>query len=368
MFSPCQNEFCLKKIVTSPRLFSETDFISCCLGAKTFFLLMKLKHPLKMASKRLARMLVFTMALVCFLCLYAKLGTFEICIFCETKHEFFPFKRDGRFLRRPHMNCRQNPPFLVILVTSSHKQSKARMAIRETWGRERKIDNKRIVTYFLLGSTLTDVDQRAIDDENKKHRDIIQKDFLDSYYNLTLKTIMGLEWIHKFCPQTSFVMKTDSDMFVNTYYLIELLLKKNKKVSFFTGFLKENEHPIRKLISKWYVSEEEYSGNLYPPFCSGTGYVLSADVASSVYKIAKEVPYFKLEDVFVGMCLAKLDIKLEELHSEQTFFPEGLVFSACRFRKIVTSHFVRPHENLIYWDALERSLDENCHPGTYPGG
>ncbi|XP_061483604.1 beta-1,3-galactosyltransferase 5 [Rhineura floridana] len=318
-----------------------------------------------MASKKLGKIVVFTVALFsAILCLFVKLSSVGICMFCETKSELFPFKRDsGLFLRLPRTDCRKNPPFLVILVTSSHKQSKARMAIRQTWGREKKVANKRIATYFLLGTTFNHDDQIAIAVENKKYRDIIQKDFIDSYYNLTLKTMMGLEWIHKFCPQSSFVMKTDSDMFVNTNYLTELLLKKNKNNRFFTGFLKVNERPIRKLTSKWYVSEEEYPGDTYPPFCSGTGYVFSIDIASKVYTVSKDVLYIKLEDVFMGLCLAKLNIKLEELHSEQTFFPEKVNFSACRFRKIVTSHFARPHEILIYWDALARSLDENCHDG-----
>ncbi|NXG20819.1 B3GT5 galactosyltransferase, partial [Grallaria varia] len=93
--------------------------------------------------------------------------------------------------------------------------------------------------------------------------------------------------------------------------------------------------PIRKTESKWYVSMEEYPGDTYPPFCSGTGYVLSSDVASRIYKVSGSVPFIKLEDVFVGLCLAKLKIQLEELHSEQTFFPERISFSVARFKKIV---------------------------------
>ncbi|NXU10186.1 B3GT5 galactosyltransferase, partial [Pardalotus punctatus] len=93
--------------------------------------------------------------------------------------------------------------------------------------------------------------------------------------------------------------------------------------------------PIRRRGSKWYVSREEYPGKTYPPFCSGTGYVLSSDVASLIYNISESVSFIKLEDVFIGLCLAKLKIRLEELHSEQTFFPERIRFSVPRFKKIV---------------------------------
>uniref|UniRef100_A0A8C6Y0G9 Hexosyltransferase n=1 Tax=Naja naja TaxID=35670 RepID=A0A8C6Y0G9_NAJNA len=185
----------------------------------------------------------------------------------------------------------------------------------------------------------------AVINESLKYGDIIQKNFIDTYFNLTLKTMMGIEWIHKFCSESSFVMKADSDVF-NT--------------RFFTGFLKLNDQPIRNIFSKWYVSKHEYPSNIYPPFCSGIGYVFSTDVASLLYRISDNIPFIKLEDVFIGFCLAKLNITLENLHSKQTFFPERLEFSPCRLKKIVASHSVKPHELIIFWNTLERSMNEKC--------
>ncbi|XP_007943755.1 beta-1,3-galactosyltransferase 5 [Orycteropus afer afer] len=293
------------------------------------------------------------------LCLYFSINSvtpFE-------KEQFVYKKESGNFLQLPEVDCRQNPPFLILLVTSLHSQVVARMTIRQTWGREMVVQGKQIKTFFLLGATTEQHEMTTVTQEGQQHRDIIQKDFTDVYFNLTLKTMMGMEWVHYFCPQATFVMKTDSDMFVNVHYLTELLLKKNRTTRFFTGFLKMNEFPIRKKFSKWFVSKLEYPWDKYPPFCSGTGYVFSSDVASQVYNVSDSVPFIKLEDVFVGLCLEKLNIKLEELHSEQTFFPEGLSFSTCRFKKIVACHFIKPPEMLAYWHALEISLGETC-PGV----
>ncbi|XP_067401338.1 beta-1,3-galactosyltransferase 5 [Emydura macquarii macquarii] len=316
-----------------------------------------------MAFKKFRMIFFLIVALAC-ACLYLfKLNLIEICIFCQKSEEAMSptiVTENGNFLQLPDMDCSRTPPFLVLLVTSSHGQNKARMAIRQTWGKHRLVAGKLIVTYFLLGTTANQNEQTSVIAENQKYRDIIQKDFLDVYYNLTLKTMMGIEWVHQYCHQSRFVMKTDTDIFVNIFYLIELLLRKNRSTKFFTGFLKMNEFPIRKTSSKWYVSKDEYPGTTYPPFCSGTGYVFSTDVASHIYNISESVPFLKLEDVFIGLCLAKLKINLEELHSEQTFFPERLEFSLCRFKKIVTCHFVEPHEMLLYWDALEKSEDEEC--------
>ncbi|CAM5079118.1 unnamed protein product [Eretmochelys imbricata] len=312
----------------------------------------------EMASKRF-KILLFLIVVLASACLYL----IEIGIFCQKKEEATSLTfitESGNFLQLPDIDCSRTPPFLVLLVTSSHGENKARMAIRETWGKHRLVAGNLIVTYFLLGTTMSQNDQTGIIAESQKYRDIIQKDFIDAYYNLTLKTMMGIEWVHKFCHQSRFVMKTDTDMFVNIFYLTELLLRKNRNTRFFTGFLKMNDFPIRKIYSKWYVSKDEYPGRTYPPFCSGTGYVFSTDVASQIYKISESVPFIKLEDVFIGLCLAKLKINLEELHSEQTFFSDRVEFSLCRFKKIVTCHYVKPHELLIYWNALESSMDEKC--------
>ncbi|XP_050188826.1 beta-1,3-galactosyltransferase 5 [Myiozetetes cayanensis] len=281
----------------------------------------------------------------------------EFCLFCENSQGFLfptgPFRRtEGNFSQLPDIDCHKNPPFLVLLVASSCQHLDARMAIRQTWGRERTVAGKRLVTFFLLGSALDPGQQAGIAAEGQKYGDIIQKNFTDTYYNLTLKTMMGMEWVHRFCPQSGFVMKTDTDVFVNVFYLTELLLRKGKTTGLFTGFLKLHEYPIRRRGSKWFVSREEYPGKTYPPFCSGTGYVLSSDVASQIYNVSESVPFIKLEDVFVGMCLARLKIRLEELHSEQTFFPERIRFSVSRFKKIVMCHEVEPSEQLSYWSQL----------------
>ncbi|KAJ8408319.1 hypothetical protein AAFF_G00257330 [Aldrovandia affinis] len=39
--------------------------------------------------------------------------------------------------------------------------------------------------------------------ENREHGDILQWDFNDSFFNLTLKQILFLEWMQKSCPQAA---------------------------------------------------------------------------------------------------------------------------------------------------------------------
>ena len=80
---------------------------------------------------------------------------------------------------------------------------------------------------FLLGTTSTpdpELEQR-IAEETALHGDLVREDFLDTYQNLTLKTLAGVKWAGQFCGQAEFVMKTDDDMYVNVGEVMEYLLR-----------------------------------------------------------------------------------------------------------------------------------------------
>ncbi|XP_059817284.1 beta-1,3-galactosyltransferase 5-like [Hypanus sabinus] len=265
------------------------------------------------------------------------------------------------FLMQPVHRCDSGGPFLVLLVTSSPEQFEARSVIRRTWGSERRTAGRGTsVTYFLLGRGRER--QELIRREGEVHGDIIQGDFGDTYYNLTYKVLLGLQWLCNSCPSATFVMKTDSDMFVNTDYLLELLSREPRRRDLFTGFIMDHSLPIRNIFSKWYVSAAEYPMQTYPPFCSGTGYVLSTDLACRVCIISRAVPLFKLEDVYVGLCLAELKVKPLDIHDHPVFHNYRVPFSICSYRQLVTSHRVTPTEQADYWRQLQAFGNEKC-PG-----
>ena len=54
-----------------------------------------------------------------------------------------------------------------------------------------------------------------VEQESQIFHDIVVEDFVDSYHNLTLKTMMGMRWIATFCEHAQYVLKADSDVFVN---------------------------------------------------------------------------------------------------------------------------------------------------------
>jgi hypothetical protein len=55
------------------------------------------------------------------------------------------------------------------------------------------------------------------------------------------------------------------------------------------------------------VSKEDYQYDTYPPYCTGMGYILSSDVLQNMMILPTQ-PFLKLEDVYVGLIVKKLNI------------------------------------------------------------
>lgn len=108
------------------------------------------------------------------------------------------------------------------------------------------------------------------------------------------------------------------------------------------------------------MPEEQFPGKRYPTFCSGTGYVFSGDVAALIYQVSLEIPKVRLEDVYVGMCLAKLQIEPQPPPKKDLFNHWKVPFSVCKYRKLITSHHLSPHELLKHWKELQSKKDKPC--------
>ncbi|XP_033644099.1 beta-1,3-galactosyltransferase 1-like [Asterias rubens] len=248
--------------------------------------------------------------------------------------------------------------FLVILISTIHRNFEQRHAIRETWGSPKEINGKKIVTLFLLAYTKDSHLQKLVMEESKQHHDLLQEDFVDSYKNLTLKTMMGMKWVGSHCSHASYFMKTDDDMYVNYANLVTYLSSSSTpKTDLAFGFL-INGGPIRDPKSKWFMPKETYPGSRYPPFLSGTGYVMSADVAGKVYKKSLDTGFLYLEDVFVAVCFKSLNIipkKNKDFNNWRT------PYSYCRYRKLITTHMVPPTEMTRIWKDQQRKHIYNCY-------
>ena len=195
--------------------------------------------------------------------------------------------------------------FLLIMVPTHPASFDRRSAIRKTWGTDPSMKT-RWKTVFLLGQVATNIVQndKHLEAEGMMHRDLIRGAQKEHYYNLTLKTQMGLEWASKYCD-FQYLLKADDDVFVNPYLLTDYLRKPvTPKTKLYTGRCRHDAIPLRK--GKYKVSREEYNRTRYPAYCLGA-YLLSSDLVHKLvemFDVCKEP--FKMEDVYIGMLIEKM--------------------------------------------------------------
>ncbi|XP_061861355.1 UDP-GalNAc:beta-1,3-N-acetylgalactosaminyltransferase 1 [Colius striatus] len=279
-------------------------------------------------------------------------------------YEYEPvYKQRHLFTLRERPTCHDINPFLVILVTSRPRDVQSRQAIRITWAAQDFWWGHRILTLFLLGRDTQredDATALSVEDESILYGDIIRQDFVDTYDNLTLKTIMAFQWVTEFCSNARFLMKTDADVFINTANLVKFLLKLNSSEDVFTGYPLIGNFAYRGFYRKTYISYTEYPYKLYPPYCSGMGYVLDVKLALRIYKLMSHIKPIKFEDVYVGICLNILKVNISIPEDKEQFFLYKISFDVCRYRRLIAVHGVRASEIIRFWQDLSSNASVTC--------
>lgn len=237
---------------------------------------------------------------------------------------------------------------LLILITSAPTHYDARLAIRQTWGSY--ATRRDISIGFILGSTQSTALDDKLAAENFMYGDLIRGHFLDSYNNLTLKTISSLEWVDRYCPKATFVLKTDDDMFINIPRLLAFTDKHLKDTRVIYGRLAKKWKPIRSKKSKYYVSPQQYFPPVFPPFTTGPAYLMTTDVVHDLYEKALNQTYLKLEDVFTTGIVAQLvNVKRVQVNE---FMNRRIPFNPCNLRRVISVHMVKSNEQFDLWKKL----------------
>lgn len=248
---------------------------------------------------------------------------------------------------------------LLIIVESPPNNRMARDAIRKTWGMISQVSASEIRVVFLLGKSSLPSENQLAKVEHWHNQDVIQIDFMDAYANLTYKTLSGMHWVHTFCSNAKYVMKTDDDMYVNTPLIVKML-RATPKTKFLGGYCWGISTPHRDSRSKWYVPYEMYSASTFPPMCSGTGYIMSRDLVDSVINVSVNIKFFYLEDVYIALCLEKFQIIPVNI---QGFSNMLVSFDRCQFRNFVlTSHGHSPFELREAWPIIQTCPPKELTP------
>lgn len=113
---------------------------------------------------------------------------------------------------------------VVYIVKSSIENFERRSAIRNSWGFEKRFFDVPSRTIFMLGVHPRDDELQAkVKIEAGKYKDIVQADFVDSYYNNTIKTMMSFKWLAKYCANAKFYMFVDDDVYVSVKNVLRFI-------------------------------------------------------------------------------------------------------------------------------------------------
>ncbi|XP_061182574.1 beta-1,3-galactosyltransferase brn-like [Saccostrea echinata] len=203
-----------------------------------------------------------------------------------------------------------NASCVLVLVKSAPDHARLRQWLRvlmnDTIGKYGK--NLRLL--FLLG--FSKKNNRDIYQEGIKYGDIIQRDFIDTYRNLTFKTKMGYEWASSFCKSASFIVFQDDDFFINVKNVFDFLSRQYKPDDLFIGYLvPAGASVVRERASKWFVSNIVFSSDAFPPYFPGGSYFVSSRIAKRLTLAFPYVQDIPVDDVYLGLVASKLGIPLK---------------------------------------------------------
>ena len=87
------------------------------------------------------------------------------------------------------------------------------------------------------------------------------------------------------------------------------------------GMLQMKLPILRNKISKWAVTEEEFSGHFYPDFLSGWCYVSTPTAVSDILNWVEGEEMFWIDDVWVtGVLAHKAEVELISLNMYYTVY------------------------------------------------
>jgi len=295
---------------------------------------------------------------------------------------------------------------VLYLVKSSANHFKQRQTIRETWGFQNRFADVPIRTVFLLGQVKDDLYlQGSIENEFQQHKDILQGDFIDTYFNNTIKTAMGLSWAYQQCPRSRFYLFVDDDYYVSTRNLLRFLRNpvnypgylnedvisfddtqqkvsqrrlhqetnadesinvfksRNlqqlvdfdlpKDVRLFAGYMLESARPLRHRSSKWFVSLEEYPFDRWPPYVTAGSYVLSRAGLMDMYYTSYFTKLFRFDDIWLALIAKKAN--LEPFHCPEFHFYRK-PYTVRGYKYVISSHgYSDPEELSRIWNEQKEA-------------
>lgn len=195
----------------------------------------------------------------------------------------------------------------ICIVKTSVDHAIKRNAIRETWASRERFPTIRVI--FSMGIPKEAKMLLTLQEESVAFKDILLVDFVDDYYNLTLKTMTSLNWVMKHCSWATYAITVDDDIYVAPDLLLSYInnLAPNKAERLYTGHLFIETRPVHNK-GKWKISPSEYPFQYYPDYIFGGFVLMSMRTVKEFTVAAMYTKFFKFEDVYLGILASKVGI------------------------------------------------------------
>ncbi|XP_045478392.1 beta-1,3-galactosyltransferase 1-like [Harmonia axyridis] len=236
--------------------------------------------------------------------------------------------------------------FITIFSSPTNKEN--RKIIRMTWGHFSKRSD--VALGFLIGSFNNDTLRIKLKQEQHLYGDIIQTKCLDSYENLTYKTLSMLDWVNQFCPKSKFILKTDDDMFINVLKLLDLIETIPNGNFAMYGKIIDRMTRFKDKNWKHYLPTAQYPHDVLPTYLCGPAYLIPVHIAQLLLNESLSRPPFRLEDVFIsGIVAKKLKIKLVHISG---FYNFHMNIKECNAQNRISLHNMNQDEQLQIWKNI----------------
>lgn len=165
---------------------------------------------------------------------------------------------------------------------------------------------------------------------SEKENDILQFSFYDSYFNLTIGTLLTYNWTLSVVNYFDFIIKIDSDVYPNIC-LINLFISLNRvDKSIIYGYYYPKMKTSRNISNSNYLSYEIYPYNTIPEFVAGSFYIFP-----KFNKWTEFIESFKFnsskliyrEDIQLGLYLKNNNINIIKINK---YYNRISVFNTCK--------------------------------------
>ncbi|VBB26036.1 unnamed protein product [Acanthocheilonema viteae] len=215
---------------------------------------------------------------------------------------FAPYNfTDAKVLLRP--SFQQCPSVPVFYIIRTHPANiRWRSIIRSTWAGSLKLS-----LIFVLGVEKIGEVNELVELEAKKYDDLVVFDMIDSYSNMTLKSLNILSWIVRNCQAPRFFMQGDPDIVAFPDEIASYTSKLDANLVAVYGKCWKGARAHREDSSKWAVNSFIYASVTYPTYLAGGAWLFSPVTAERLLMaLKKPLSYIHIDDMLISGIFAEL--------------------------------------------------------------